>query len=274
MPGRIVNGLRAVQVTNPVFLLDEVDKLVSSCSHCMCSLVEELSLPRARVYMVTLLQHCWRSWTPSRTTPSPISEFSFPPLHFSSSLLPLLLFLLLLWVFKCCCSLSSYLNIPYDLSQVLFIATANTTSTIPPALLDRMEVSWNTPSHCLHVWDPPLPAGYLNAWLHSGREGGDCISTPAPQANGGERRRSYVGYSNTSILTPQQHGLTASQLILPSSTLKIIGNPAYTLPHTAVLQQLFSPSAADYTREAGVRSLERNIASVCRAVAVKVCPLH
>ncbi|XP_029184451.2 lon protease homolog 2, peroxisomal-like [Acropora muricata] len=105
-----------------------------------------------------------------------------------------------------------YLNIPFDLSQVLFIATANTISTIPPALLDRMEL----------------------------------IMVP------GYTQEEKMAISKRHLLPKQlkEHGLTKDDLDFPDSSLQAV--------------------ISNYTREAGVRSLERKIGGLCRAVAVQV----
>ncbi|XP_068117050.1 lon protease homolog 2, peroxisomal [Hyperolius riggenbachi] len=159
MPGRIINGLKMVGVNNPVFLLDEVDKLGKSLQ----------GDPAAALLEVL----------------DPEQNHSFT---------------------------DHYLNVAFDLSQVLFIATANTTATIPPALLDRMEV----------------------------------LEVP------GYSQEEKVEIAHRHLITKQltQHGLTPQQVqIPPETTLDIITR---------------------YTREAGVRSLERKLGAICRAVAVKV----
>ncbi|XP_018408806.1 PREDICTED: lon protease homolog 2, peroxisomal isoform X2 [Nanorana parkeri] len=105
-----------------------------------------------------------------------------------------------------------YLNVPFDLSQVIFIATANTTASIPPALLDRMEV----------------------------------LEVP------GYTQEEKIEIAHRHLIAKQlaQHGLTPQQIqIPPETTLEIITR---------------------YTREAGVRSLDRKLGAICRAVAVKV----
>ncbi|XP_062860231.1 lon protease homolog 2, peroxisomal [Trichomycterus rosablanca] len=163
MPGRIINGLKTVSVNNPVFLLDEVDKLGKSLQ----------GDPAAALLEVL----------------DPEQNHSFT---------------------------DHYLNVSFDLSQVLFIATANTTATIPPALLDRMEV--------LHV------PGYT------------------------QEEKVEIAHRHLIPHQLEQHGLTPQQLQIPQDTTQAI--------------------ISKYTREAGVRSLERKIGAICRAVAVKVAEGH
>ncbi|XP_061826248.1 lon protease homolog 2, peroxisomal [Nerophis lumbriciformis] len=158
MPGRIINGLKTAGVNNPVFLLDEVDKLGKSLQ----------GDPAAALLEVL----------------DPEQNHSFT---------------------------DHYLNVAFDLSQVLFIATANTTASIPPALLDRMEVL---------------------------------------QVPGYTQEKVEIAHRHLIPNQLEQHGLTAEQLHLPADTTKEI--------------------ISRYTREAGVRSLERKIGAICRAVAVKI----
>ncbi|XP_058104151.1 lon protease homolog 2, peroxisomal isoform X2 [Magnolia sinica] len=159
MPGRLIEGLKRVAVSNPVMLLDEIDKTGSDIRGDPASALLEVLDPEQNK---TFNDH--------------------------------------------------YLNVPFDLSKVIFVTTANRIQPIPPPLLDRMEVI-------------ELP-GY----------------TPD------EKLKIAMRHLIPRVL--DQHGLSSESLQIPEAMVKL------------VIQR--------YTREAGVRNLERNLAALARAAAVRV----